>query len=752
MKLFLRSLGLTFCCALLSIPKIQAQYTLPTNLPILYITTTGNLPVDSKETYRAGTLSISGPTGTVGAYNGAIEIRGRGNSTWTLAKKPYRIKLASKYALLGMPATEKNWVLLANYADKTLMRNAMAFEVSKFLGFEYSCPYRFVDVVLNNEYIGNYTLTDNIEVGPNRVAIDEQKVTDIAEPAITGGYLVEADGFADQEISHFVTTRGVKITIKSPDDDKIVPAQTNYISSYFQMIEDKLFASNFSDPELGYMKYMDQTSLINWYIASEVTGNSDAFWSTYMYKKRNDPKIYFGPLWDYDIAFNNDSRIGDATFKRMSSDANEPKLWIQRMLQDPHFKTALSKRWKELKAAGLKNSMNTWVTNFASTLNLSQQQNYIKWPVLNTKVYLEQKSTGTYAQHVEFLRNYISQRMDWLDMQMTGEFSVAQYYKIINRSTSKVISANNDGTLTVQKAYVDNTQNQQWALTVQTIDDVIYYKIINRASGKRLQIPGTVAGDQLKLLTDITSETQQWQIKSSPVSGYYQIINKGNNLAIDNAAGSSSELNPIVQYYADPNSLNQHWSLVAVDVNSNPLPIYTSGLTATTLNNKIELSWNVYDSKNGSYFEIERLSDKKLTSREVIGTVALREDPLGQYTFNDEKPLPGINYYRLKQIDLDGTFTYSSIVSAKNSYINQLALWPLPATDKSNISFTSPAKGEGYIELYNISGSILKTIPLNVIEGLNEYTIDISTLLQGLYMVKINYLDETATLKMMKAN
>ena len=359
--------------------ETKAQLTTQlTNLPTLYITTSEEKPIVSKDEYLPGTLTIAAPTGTVGAYSGPIEIRGRGNSTWQMEKKPYRIKLPEKYRMLDMPANAKNWVLLANYADKTLMRNALAFEISKMVGLPYSLPYRFVDVYLNNEYIGNYTLTDNVEVGKGRVDIDEQKVTDITEPKLTGGYLLEADGFADLEISKFNTDRGMKFTIHSPKDDEIVPEQYNYIKTFFQGIENKLFASDFQDPLTGYMTNVDQASLVNWYLACEITGNSDAFWSTYMFKKRSDPKIYFGPLWDYDIAFNNDDRLGDATYKRMSDNGHfkEYRVWIERMLLDPNFKAALSTRWKELKAAGLSTKINSLITSMKATLDLSQEKNY----------------------------------------------------------------------------------------------------------------------------------------------------------------------------------------------------------------------------------------------------------------------------------------------------------------------------------------------------------------------------------------
>jgi len=750
MKKFLLATNLALLFVLTFSYKTHAQLKQLTNLPTLYITTTSELPVDSKDKWRAGSLSIAAPDGTAGAYSGSIEIRGRGNSTWAMPKKPYRLRLASKYSLLGMPATERNWVLLANYADKTLMRNAMAFEVSSFLGLPYTPSYRFVDVYLNNEYIGNYTLTDYIQVAPNRVNIDEIKAADVAEPAITGGYFIEANGLADSEKSNFFTSRGMKFVIKSPEDDKIVAAQTEYISSYFQMIEDRLFSADFQDPEKGYMKYIDQASLINWYIGCELTGNNDAFWSTYMFKKRGDDKIYFGPMWDYDIAFNNDNRLGDATNKRMSTYANDPKIWIKRMLEDSNFKAALAKRWKELRGANIKSSLDATITNFAATLDQSEKKNFKLWDVLNTVVYFEQKATGTYSQHVEFLRTYVSKRIDYLDTQFTTGINEGNYFKIVNKNTGKVLASSGDKA--VQKTYSDNDPNTQWSLISQDVNGFKYYIITNRGTGKRLQSPGDNRSDQLVLSSDNVNIRQQWQLISSPITGYYGIVSSSNNFALENNNQSFNELNPVVQSSKQIESnTSQNWAFTTIGTSS-PLPIYTSGLTAAFKQNVVELSWIVYDNKNGSHFEIERFSDEKLADYATLGNVSLTEAAIGKYTFEDKNPLSGINYYRLKQVDIDQSFTYSSIVSVNNSSIAELSLWPVPATDKTNISFLSPRKGEGSMELLNSNGTILKKIPLKVEEGSNQYLMDVSNLIQGLYIIKVNYSNESSALKMMKVN
>ncbi|MBR4963415.1 MAG: CotH kinase family protein, partial [Muribaculaceae bacterium] len=312
------------------------KYPQLTTVPTIYINTEGGVPVVSKDDYVNAYVSVRGAANEEDNITEVLtEIKGRGNSTWGMDKKPYRLKFDKKIKFLGNAAKEKNWVLLANYADKTLMRNALAFETARnMFEFGFTPSVTFVDVVLNGENLGSYMLTDQVEVKSKRVPVTEQdETTTINDPEITGGYLIEVDGFADSEISWFQTTKGMKVTIKYPKDDEINSDQSSYISNYTQQMENALFSSSYTNAETGWRKYIDEASMVDWYIACELFGNSDAWWSTYMYKERNDV-FKFGPLWDFDIAFNNDDRLGNATQKLMRTYAHDPKTWIARWWQD----------------------------------------------------------------------------------------------------------------------------------------------------------------------------------------------------------------------------------------------------------------------------------------------------------------------------------------------------------------------------------------------------------------------------------
>ena len=165
-----------------------------------------------------------------------LRIRGRGNATWTYPKKPYKLKLDSKANLLGM-GEDKDWVLLANYCDKTLMRAGIAFKLSKLMNFPWTVKDRFVEVVINGEYLGNYQLVEGIKQASHRVDIPKD------------GFLFERDGYYLEEPRYFVTSRNYGYSFKNPDpEDNLTDAQWNYIKNRMDEFEAVLASDNFKDP------------------------------------------------------------------------------------------------------------------------------------------------------------------------------------------------------------------------------------------------------------------------------------------------------------------------------------------------------------------------------------------------------------------------------------------------------------------------------------------------------------------------
>lgn len=392
-----------------SIAKTYTIKLVYTGLPVVYLTTENNNPIVSKDIYLNGNIKIFPSQNiSVSVFNAPTQIKGRGNTTWLMPKKPYKIKLNTKASLLGMPS-DKEWVLLANYADKTLMRNYLAFECSNRLSMAYTPRSQFVELVINGEYVGNYSLCEQIKVSTNRLNIRELKITDLTTPNITGGYLVEVDERLDADY-WFRTNTGVPICFNSPDS--VDSLQFNYLKNYIQQTEDTLYGTNFADTNTGYANFIKTQTFIDWYLINELFKNNDAifFSSVYMYKDKSS-KLCMGPVWDFDIA------AGNINY----NDNDNPRgwwiknaRWISRLFSDPAFEEKVKARWNTLKTSKIETLIG-FADSVANGLENSQKENFRVWPILNMLVWPNPAIRGTYANEVLYLKDWLSTRIDWMD-------------------------------------------------------------------------------------------------------------------------------------------------------------------------------------------------------------------------------------------------------------------------------------------------------------------------------------------------
>ena len=398
-------------------PQINAS------LPILRID--ADAPITSKDYYVKARLEIVGNGITAGLWSYSmekIEIRLRGNATMGLPKKPYRIKFPAKYSPLGLNhAMERSWVLLANDCDKSLIRNAVAFQISRIL--QTGASYRkfapctqFVDVYMNGQYDGNYHLTDQVEIGKGRADVQSLKASDAGNASkISGGYLIEIDGFANSEPLRFTSPKGMKVSIKYPDSDDYAPEQVKWIGDFFTKAENALFSSDFKHPVNGWRKHIDAASWVDYCITNELSGNSDAWWSTYMSKERNVDYFVAGPVWDFDIAFNNDNRISNATLRLMAEAAHDPKTWINRFMQDETFKAAIKARWNEKKSELFK--INDYIDRLVEQINMSQQANFRRWSIYQQSLGHAGPAPSSYEEAIRILKKYFNDRYEFLDKE-----------------------------------------------------------------------------------------------------------------------------------------------------------------------------------------------------------------------------------------------------------------------------------------------------------------------------------------------
>ena len=209
------------------------------NIPVVYITTKNSAPIVDKKNYVSGSIKIIDSEklySDVEVFTADMGIRGRGNSTWSFPKKPWKVKLNSKASLLGMPA-DKEWALLANYADRTLIRNIVAMKLSEICGFSWTPRMRSVEVFLNGKYQGVYTLCEHKKVSSDRVDIDLVGENDNEGDAVTGGYYLEIEEQQD-ETTCWWTSMGVPMMFSDPEEP--TAQQLAYVKGLFDSLVKRL--------------------------------------------------------------------------------------------------------------------------------------------------------------------------------------------------------------------------------------------------------------------------------------------------------------------------------------------------------------------------------------------------------------------------------------------------------------------------------------------------------------------------------
>ena len=343
---------------------------------------------------------------------GKIEMRGRGNSTWGLPKKPFRMKFTEKFSPIGFDhAKEKSWVILAQDMDKSLLRTHLAFEYSRVL-FDPADNYhhekavlftpcsRFINVYftgdyydsstgrtkkMDGDYLGVYQMSDQVQRADGRIAVDKLKEEDGNDPdKITGGYVLEADL---HEGNHY-SSKGIKFTYKYPEDDDFHQSQYDYITNYVNEAEAALYGSNYKDPQNGWRKYFDEKTLADYVIIKEFVGDLDGYTSTYLYKRRGCEKLFFGPIWDCDKGWNNDKRVPHHEYQPLKSlmiyagfwmppyISND---WFQRLWTDETFRAFVANRWAEKKEE-LKAVTDRVLTEVPQDMAKAIEANFEVWP------------------------------------------------------------------------------------------------------------------------------------------------------------------------------------------------------------------------------------------------------------------------------------------------------------------------------------------------------------------------------------
>lgn len=445
---------------------------LSSNLPLVQINTFG-YPINDEERILCSIGIIDNGFGnrnyitdTPNVYNGKAGIKIRGSSSaYYFPQKSYGFELWDNDSndfeapIFGMPA-ESDWILYGSYSDKTMLRNNIIYNIGRRMG-HWTTHTKFVEVILNNQYIGVYEVMEKIKRGSGRVDISKLKTCDTTGLDITGGYILKVDRQDDDEAAWISPYRNVKIVVHYPKIDSLQPAQLDYISNKISNFEHAMYSSYYKDPVIGYRNWIDLQSMVDYVLCTEVTNNIDAFsLSTFFYKDRDDKDstLHFGPIWDFNLGFGNaDYAQGWRTdnwryvYKEQSGAA--PKWW-HNVWNDPYFLSALKARWVEIRQSYLHtDSVLQHINAQVLLLSEARERHFEKWPILGTYTWPNYYIGDTYDDEILWLKNWIINRLGWLDINLP------QYY-VMPKQQLIYINATAGST-----AYLLINANTNWQVT-----------------------------------------------------------------------------------------------------------------------------------------------------------------------------------------------------------------------------------------------------------------------------------------------
>ena len=416
-----------------------------TALPQVYVQTAGKPIRDEPKT--TGTILIVEADGTDTIVHSSMGIELRGSSSKRFPKKGYGLELRTASGedrqadLLGL-GREEDFVLHGPYSDKSLIRNALAYRLAANLSV-WSPGVRMVELTVNGDYRGVYLLTEKLKRDPTRIAIAKMEETTTTGDGLTGGYVLKIDKQTGGSAGGTATFRSrhpdrktrnpaVTFTHHYPKPEKITPEQRAYIRNYIYRFEEALAGPDFADPATGYRKYLDVLSFVDFLIMTELAKDVDGYRiSTYFHKQRDSAggKLRMGPIWDFNIAFGNvDYCDGEGTrgwtyeVNAGCGGKNWPvPFWWRRLMEDAWFRQQLVSRWTELRSGALADvALRKEINGLVAELGSAAKRNFERWPVLGRKIWPNAYVGGSYEEEVEYLRDWLSERVGWLDQKIAA--------------------------------------------------------------------------------------------------------------------------------------------------------------------------------------------------------------------------------------------------------------------------------------------------------------------------------------------
>ncbi len=391
----------------------EKQLQLETRFPTLEIMVDDNVWPREKVYFNGeASLIYADNIGNIASED--MQIRARGNGSLTHDKTSYKIKFDDKVYLMGeevQPA--RDWVLLANYIDLSMMRNFYATQcMEKLEHIAFAPNTMFVEVIFNNFPVGVYQVYESIELDEARLDIDE----DSSE--IQNGFLIERDLLpTGTEGTDYVVVSDIPYNIKS---DVHNVEQADYVKDVISQVE----AAIYSEEQETIEEVMNVDSSIDVFLLCEFGKNYDVGWgSFYMHLYPNDDTLYFGPPWDFDLTIGNDMRLDNGSYEGMYMGNYEYNLarnhhWYMALLQQDWYKIKVVERWNEIKHIFLDTieEVEAVASKYVASFELDQElwtfQRRLETHIMRPDVLAE---FATYNQHVDYLVEWIENRYLWLD-------------------------------------------------------------------------------------------------------------------------------------------------------------------------------------------------------------------------------------------------------------------------------------------------------------------------------------------------
>lgn len=397
----------------------------------------------------------------------------RGNSSLTFPKKQFAVRLVDddgenrNESILGLPS-ENNWIMHAPWDDRTLIRNAVAYRISRDMG-RYAPRTKFVELFLHDgdgpvtesHYHGVYMLVERIKWDNNRVNIQKLDPEDNSEPEITGGYIINHEYGRESHISS--THRNTQFALVRPQDHDITTQQRNWIQGYLGDLERALFGANFRNPDSGYEAYLEPESFIDHHLITETFKEMDGYRaSTFMYKDRGG-RLIMGPVWDYNLSLGNYTTTEgwnghDPTGWYYTHVPESWYLngWYNRLFQDPDFAERYQERWWELRRGPFATEHFLHIIQeYTDKLGEAKERNFERWPILGDDVWQwSRDGFDTYEEEISYMKDWITQRLAWIDTQMgeptedPDETSNLQYFWVFDETM-----ANNTPFSTIEASF-----------------------------------------------------------------------------------------------------------------------------------------------------------------------------------------------------------------------------------------------------------------------------------------------------------